>query len=99
LPRLPAAMSSLLLLLQPAAALVLAAVVLHEQPTFVQVTGAMLACLGVLAVTWRRTSRGRDGQAAEVAATWVGLPGGARGAEPPGVGLPGVGQARTANSL
>jgi drug/metabolite transporter (DMT)-like permease len=71
LPRLPAAMSSLLLLLQPAAALVLAAVVLHEQPTVVQVTGAILVCLGVLAVTWRRTPKARDGQPGEVAATQV----------------------------
>ena len=41
LPRLPAAMSSLLLLLQPAGALVLADVVLREQPTVVQVIGAV----------------------------------------------------------
>ena len=59
LPRLPAAMSSLLLLLQPAGALVLADVVLHERPTPVQVIGALLVCLGVLAVTWSTTSAGR----------------------------------------
>jgi drug/metabolite transporter (DMT)-like permease len=58
LPRLPAAMSSLLLLLQPAGALVLAAVVLREQPTTVQIAGALLVCLGVLAASWTRTSRG-----------------------------------------
>jgi drug/metabolite transporter (DMT)-like permease len=52
LPRLPAAMSSLLLLLQPAAALVLAAIVLHQQPTVGQVAGAVLVCLGVLAASW-----------------------------------------------
>jgi drug/metabolite transporter (DMT)-like permease len=69
LPRLPAAMSSLLLLLQPAAALVLAAIVLHEQPTLVQVAGALLVCAGVLAVTWRATSRGRAGRIEEAAAT------------------------------
>jgi drug/metabolite transporter (DMT)-like permease len=57
LPRLPAAVSSLLLLLQPAAALVLAAIVLHQQPTLLQVGGALLVCLGVLALTWRSTSR------------------------------------------
>ena len=51
LPRLPAAMSSLLLLLQPAGALVLADVVLGERPTIVQVLGAVLVCLGVLAAT------------------------------------------------
>jgi drug/metabolite transporter (DMT)-like permease len=55
LSRLPAAVSSLLLLLQPAAAMVLAGVVLHERPTLVQVAGALLVCVGVLALTWSRT--------------------------------------------
>ncbi len=55
LPRLPAAMSSLLLLLQPAAALVLADIVLGEQPTLIQVLGAALVCSGVLAATWARS--------------------------------------------
>ena len=48
LPRLPAAVSSLLLLLQPAAAMVLAAVVLSERPTPWQIAGAVLVCLGLL---------------------------------------------------
>lgn len=52
LPRLPAAMSSLLLLLQPALALVLADLVLGERPTLLQVAGALLVCVGVLAVSW-----------------------------------------------
>jgi drug/metabolite transporter (DMT)-like permease len=50
LPRLPAAISSLLLLLQPAAAMVLADIVLGERPTLVQVGGAVLVCVGVLYV-------------------------------------------------
>jgi drug/metabolite transporter (DMT)-like permease len=50
LPQLPAAISSLLLLLQPAAAMVLADIVLSEQPTLVQVGGAVMVCLGVLFV-------------------------------------------------
>ena len=50
LPGLPAAISSLLLLLQPAAALVLADIVLGERPTPIQAGGALLVCLGVLAV-------------------------------------------------
>jgi len=54
LPRLPAAISSLVLLLQPAASMALADVVLSERPTLIQVGGAVLVCLGVLAVT--RTS-------------------------------------------
>jgi drug/metabolite transporter (DMT)-like permease len=53
LPRLPAAVSSLLLLLQPAGSLVLADVVLGERPTLIQVAGALLVCSGVLAITWR----------------------------------------------
>ena len=51
LPRLPAAMSSLVLLLQPACALLLADVALGERPAMVQVAGAVLVCLGVLAST------------------------------------------------
>jgi drug/metabolite transporter (DMT)-like permease len=65
LPRLPAAVSSLLLLLQPAAALVLAGIVLHELPTLLQVAGALLVCLGVLALTWSPPSRGRGGSPAQ----------------------------------
>jgi len=48
LPHLPAAVSSLLLLVQPAAALVLAAIVLGERPTPVQLIGVSLVCVGVL---------------------------------------------------
>jgi drug/metabolite transporter (DMT)-like permease len=50
LPRLPAAISSLLLLLQPAAAMVLADIVLSERPTLIQVGGAVMVCVGVLFV-------------------------------------------------
>jgi drug/metabolite transporter (DMT)-like permease len=66
LPRLPAAMSSLLLLLQPAGALVLAAVVLHEQPTIVQVIGAVVVCLGVLAASLATGSGGRGPRPSQV---------------------------------
>jgi drug/metabolite transporter (DMT)-like permease len=51
LPRLPAAISSLTLLLQPAAAMVLADVVLGERPSLVQVAGAVVVCCGVLWVS------------------------------------------------
>jgi drug/metabolite transporter (DMT)-like permease len=57
LPRLPRAMSSLMLLLQPVAALGLAALVLAERPTFLQLMGAVLICGGVLTVA-RRPSAG-----------------------------------------
>ncbi len=59
LPRLPAAVSSLLLLLQPAAAMVLADVVLGERPTLIQIGGAVLVCLGVLAVARTAAQPGR----------------------------------------
>lgn len=72
LPRLPAAMSSLLLLLQPVAALVLADIVLHERPTLVQATGALLVCAGVLAATWAKSSRGRGRPAEATAEAQVG---------------------------
>ena len=57
LPRLPAAVSSLLLLLQPAASILLAAVVLGEQPTAIQLAGALLVCCGALAVSLAATSQ------------------------------------------
>ncbi|MDQ6846739.1 MAG: DMT family transporter [Candidatus Dormibacteraeota bacterium] len=50
LPRLPRAISSLMLLLQPVAALCLAALVLSERPTWPQLFGALLIIGGVLAV-------------------------------------------------
>ena len=60
LPRLPAGLSSLLLLLQPAAALAMAAVILSQRPTAVQVGGAVLVCGGVLVAA-------RSGRAADIA--------------------------------
>jgi drug/metabolite transporter (DMT)-like permease len=54
LPRLPAALSSLLLLLQPALALVLAGIVLDRWPTAVQLTGAAIACAGVATAVRRK---------------------------------------------
>ncbi len=52
LARLPAAVSALLLLLQPVASLALAAVVLGQVPDLLQVTGAVLVCGGVVAASW-----------------------------------------------
>lgn len=54
LPRLPAALAALLLLLQPAAALVLAAVFLAERPSVLQLLGAALVCVGVVAAARAR---------------------------------------------
>jgi drug/metabolite transporter (DMT)-like permease len=48
LPRLPAAITSMLLLLQPAAAMLLAAIVLGERPSLAQLAGAAAVCAGVV---------------------------------------------------
>ena len=56
LPRLPRAISSLMLLLQPVASLGLAALVLSERPTWAQRLGAVLICGGVLTVARRATT-------------------------------------------
>jgi drug/metabolite transporter (DMT)-like permease len=67
LPRLPASISSLMLLLQPAAAMLLAYVVLAERPTLIQIAGAMVVCTGVLAIsvtTSQRRARPADMSAA-----------------------------------
>ncbi|HVB42964.1 MAG TPA: DMT family transporter [Streptosporangiaceae bacterium] len=56
LPRLPAAVSSLLLLLQPAAALGLAAVILGQRPTLPQILGAVLTCGGALGASLAATA-------------------------------------------
>ncbi len=48
LPRLPAAISSLMLLVQPAAAMVLAMIILDQRPSLPQIAGAVLVCGGVL---------------------------------------------------
>jgi drug/metabolite transporter (DMT)-like permease len=60
LPKIPAAIASLLLLLQPAAAMVLAAVVLGERPSLVQVVGAVAVCGGVVIASRTAGRRRRD---------------------------------------
>ena len=60
LPRLPAAISSLTLLLQPAAAMLLAAAVLGERPSLLQVAGAVMVCGGILWVSLATPARGED---------------------------------------
>jgi drug/metabolite transporter (DMT)-like permease len=63
LPRLPAAVSSLMLLLQPAASLALAAVILGQQPTPLQILGAFLTCGGALAASLSSTKAPREAPA------------------------------------
>lgn len=59
LPQLPAALSSMLLLLQPAGAMVLGAVVLSQRPTAIQVAGAAIACGGVVAAALAKQNPSR----------------------------------------
>jgi drug/metabolite transporter (DMT)-like permease len=57
LPRLPAAVTSVILLLQPVGAMILAKFVLEEQPSVVQLAGAALILAGVI-VAARRSGAG-----------------------------------------
>jgi drug/metabolite transporter (DMT)-like permease len=59
LPRLPAAVTSVVLLLQPVGAIVLAAAILGERPAAVQLLGAALILTGVVAstATYKRKAR------------------------------------------
>lgn len=72
LPHLPAAVTALVLLLQPLGALVLGAVVLSERPTWVQLVGSALVLGGVVfgsrASASRRDRRNRPAPEAVVAA-------------------------------
>ena len=51
LPRLPAALTSLLLLIQPVSAVALAAVILGEDPTLLQIGGVVVILAGVVYAT------------------------------------------------
>ena len=57
LPRLPAAVTSIVLLLQPVGAMVIAGVALGEDPALVQLAGAALILVGVVVATSGRTAR------------------------------------------
>lgn len=58
LPRLPAAVTSIVLLLQPVGAMAIAAVALGEDPGLVQLAGAALILAGVVVATSGRAGRG-----------------------------------------
>jgi drug/metabolite transporter (DMT)-like permease len=57
LPRLPAAMTSLLLTIQPVGSVVLAAAIFGEDPTGLQLVGVVAVLGGLVLVTARRPSR------------------------------------------
>jgi drug/metabolite transporter (DMT)-like permease len=71
LPRLPAAVSSLMLLMQPAASLALAALILGERPTLLQIIGAVLTCCGALAASLAATRKNDRATVAAAAAAPV----------------------------
>jgi drug/metabolite transporter (DMT)-like permease len=89
LPRLPAAISALTLLLQPAAALLLAAVILGERPSLTQLAGAAVVCCGVLAVA-RAAPAQQPATAGSPPGSWP-LARSRRPAPQPGPGTPAAG--------
>lgn len=70
LPRLPAAMTSVVLLLQPVASVALAAAVLGERPSPLQLLGCGIVLAGVAAATAGRRRRPQPAPAEEVA-SWT----------------------------
>lgn len=74
LPRLPSAMSSLLLLLQPVLSMLLAAAILSEYPTAEQIVGGALVCGGVLTAAWKSSGN----RVTAEAATGIGTPSAAK---------------------
>jgi drug/metabolite transporter (DMT)-like permease len=57
LPRMPAAMTSLLLTVQPVGSVVLAAIILSEAPSSLQLTGVALVMAGLVVATRPRLRR------------------------------------------
>jgi drug/metabolite transporter (DMT)-like permease len=62
LPRLPAAVTSVILLLQPVGAVALAAVALGESPSFAQLAGAAMILVGVVVATAGQRSPKEDAE-------------------------------------
>jgi drug/metabolite transporter (DMT)-like permease len=65
LPRLPAAMSSLLLTVQPIGTLALAALIFGEDPSGLQLGGVLLVLVGLLVASVSRQRRGARGLSAD----------------------------------
>jgi drug/metabolite transporter (DMT)-like permease len=65
LPRLPAAMTSLLLTVQPIGTLALAALIFGEDPSGLQLGGVLLVLVGLLVATSARQRRRAGGLSAE----------------------------------
>ena len=59
LPRLPAALTSVLLTVQPVGSVILGMIILSEEPSLIQIVGVALILSGVVTVTWGRRTRAR----------------------------------------
>lgn len=68
LPRLPAALTSVILLIQPVASVALAAVLVDEDPSLLQILGVVVILIGVV---WATTGRGAPETAAPASAPRV----------------------------
>ena len=71
LPRVPAALTSVILLLQPVASVALASVVLDERPSPVQLLGCVIVLAGVVAATAGRRERAPTAVPAEEVPSWT----------------------------
>jgi drug/metabolite transporter (DMT)-like permease len=61
LPRLPAALTSLLLTVQPVGSVALAALIFDESPSGLQLLGVVLVLSALIGATWSRRARGGAG--------------------------------------
>ena len=71
LPRVPAALTSVILLLQPVASVALAAAVLDERPSPLQLLGCGIVLVGVVAATAGRRERAPRPEQAEEVPSWT----------------------------
>jgi drug/metabolite transporter (DMT)-like permease len=67
LPRLPAAMTSVLITLQPVGAVLFAMAILSEAPSALQLSGVGLVLVGVIVAAWRKRTAGEDATPADAA--------------------------------
>jgi drug/metabolite transporter (DMT)-like permease len=67
LPRLPAAMTSVLITLQPVGSVLFAMAILSESPSALQLSGVGLVLVGVIVAAWRKRTAGEDAAPADAA--------------------------------
>ena len=61
LPRLPAALTSLTLTIQPVGSVVLGVILLSEEPSILQVAGVAFIVAGLIGIARRRSQEGEHG--------------------------------------